>query len=140
MITMKKFASFFVVGFFISISLISACSSPKKTAASKPVESAKSNAGITNTYWKLSTMNGKKVETPDNAKEVHIKFTLQENRLQGYAGCNGLGGSYELTGANGIKIRAITTKMYCDRMDVENYLTNAITKANTYKIDGEKLL
>ncbi|RYF85602.1 MAG: META domain-containing protein, partial [Chitinophagaceae bacterium] len=40
----------------------------------------------------------------------------------------------------GIKVRAISTKMYCDRMAVENYLTNAVTRATSYKIDGEKLM
>ncbi len=77
--------------------------------------------------------------TPENAKEVHIKFASSENRLQGFAGCNGLGGSYLLTGENNIKINAITTKMFCDRMEVENFLTNAISKADNYRIDGEKL-
>ncbi|RYF98233.1 MAG: META domain-containing protein, partial [Chitinophagaceae bacterium] len=96
-------------------------------------------ASLTNTYWKLSEMNGKKVETPDNQKEVHIKFAIKENNFQGFGGCNGLGGSYELTGKDGIKIRTLSTQMYCDRMEVENFLKNAVTKADRYEINGEKL-
>ena len=117
---------------FAFILFITACSTTKKT-------NNQSTASLTNTYWKLSKINEKPVITPENAKEVHIKFASSENRLQGFAGCNGLGGSYLLTGENNIKINAITTKMFCDRMEVENFLTNAITKADNYRIDGEKL-
>lgn len=120
--------------------ILTACSSQKKSAAKSKGVSLGSTASLTNTYWKLSTINGQTVETPDNAKEVHIKFANQENRFQGFAGCNGLGGSYELTANKGIKIRALSTKMYCDRMEVENFLTNAVTKANNYTIEGEKLM
>ncbi|MET0298934.1 MAG: META domain-containing protein, partial [Flavitalea sp.] len=94
-----------------------ACTSGKNSKASTGA-----TASLTNTYWKLSEMNGKKVETPDNQKEVHIKFATKENNFQGFGGCNGLGGSYELTGKDGIKIRALSTQMYCDRMEVENFL------------------
>lgn len=33
----------------------------------------------------------------------------------------------------------MTTKMACDRLDVENFLTKAMESADSYKIKGEKL-
>jgi heat shock protein HslJ len=96
-------------------------------------------ASLTNTYWKLSEMNGKPVRTPENAKEVHIKFVGDGKRLQGFAGCNGVGGNYTLGKNNKINMRMISTQMYCERMEVENFLSDAVTKADNYRIEGEKL-
>jgi heat shock protein HslJ len=122
----------YVFTFLFSFALIS-CSSSNKTKNGAP------DASLTNTYWKLSTANDRPVITPENSREVHIKFRNEGNQLQGFAGCNGLGGNYVLSGNNGIKITAITTKMYCDRMETENFLTDAITKADNYRVTGEKL-
>ncbi len=97
------------------------------------------NASLTNTYWKLADMNGEPVKTPERAREVHLKFVEDGKRLQGFAGCNGIGGDYILGKDNKITLKMITTQMYCDRMEVENYLSNAINKANKYRISGEKL-
>ena len=109
------------------------CNSSKKTKQDM------ATATLTNTYWKLSSANERPVVTPENSREVHIKFRNEGNQLQGFAGCNGLGGNYVLSAGNGIKITALTTKMYCDRMETENFLTNAITKADNYLVKGEKL-
>jgi heat shock protein HslJ len=114
--------------------LLFSCSPSKKTATSK------STASLENTYWKLSEAGNKPVITPVNAKEVHIKFVAEGKRFQGFAGCNTLGGSYGTSGTNNIQILAISTKMACkDRMELENFLTEALSKTNTYKINGEKL-
>ena len=128
---MKKLGFLFAI---VSLLALVSCSSGKKSASSKP------NASLENTYWRLSEMANKPVITPQNAKEVHIKFMAQEKRLQGFLGCNTLGGSYGLSGTNNIQIMAISTKMVCkDRMDIESFLVQALEKANTYKVDGEKL-
>jgi heat shock protein HslJ len=66
-------------------------------------------------------------------------FTIDGDRFKGFGGCNGLGGSYKLTGKNGIKINVISTQMYCDRMETENVLTNALIKADHYTIKGDAL-
>jgi heat shock protein HslJ len=119
-------------GLLISLAFIS-CSSSDKTKNNAPA------ATLTNTYWKLSSANDRPVVTPDNSREVHIKFRNDGNRLQGFAGCNGLGGNYVLSGKNGIRISAITTKMYCERMETENFLTHVITTADNYRVTGETL-
>ncbi|RYY29889.1 MAG: META domain-containing protein [Chitinophagaceae bacterium] len=112
---------------------LAACHNAAKSQTDRP------KASLTNTYWKLSMANDRPVVTPDNSREIHIKFRNEGSTLLGFAGCNGLGGNYVLSGENGIRITAITTKMYCDRMETENFLTNAITKADNYRVTGEKL-
>lgn len=98
-----------------------------------------STASLTNTYWKLSMIKSEHVKTPENSREVHIKFVESGKRFLGFAGCNALGGNFALTGSNGIKIDPISTKMFCDRMETENFLTEALTRANRYLVEGEKL-
>jgi len=106
----------------------------------KSTESTGSTAHLENTYWKLAEMNGMPVETPDNAREVHIVLSAEkdEKHVKGFGGCNGLGGSYTVEG-NKIKFQVLSTKMFCDRMEVENYLTKALGDADTYQIKGETL-
>jgi len=106
----------------------------------KSADNTASTARLENTYWKLAEMNGMPVETPENAKEVHIILSAEkeEKRVKGFGGCNGLGGSYSVDG-NKIKFQVLSTKMFCDRMEVENYLTKALGDADTYVIKGETL-
>ena len=124
---------FITPAIFLCVLIIAACNTQGKSQQSEP------KASLTNTYWKLAEMNGKPVQTPENAREVHIKFVEDGNRLQGFAGCNGVGGDYTLGKHNKITMRMISTQMYCDRMEVENYLSDAVTKADNYRIEGEKL-
>jgi putative lipoprotein len=110
-------------------------------ACCKPTAKTASVAHLENTYWKLSEMNGMPVITPADAKEVHIVLASAdgEKQLRGFGGCNGLGGSYTLTGDK-IKFTTISTKMFCEsRMDVENFLTKVLAEADHYKITGETL-
>jgi heat shock protein HslJ len=106
----------------------------------RSAENNSSVANLENTYWKLAEMNGMPVMTPENAKEVHFVLSSEgnEKRIKGFAGCNGLGGNYTVDG-NKIKFTTMTTKMACDRLDVENFLTKTLESATTYKINGETL-
>lgn len=107
----------------------------------KPAEKTSSTATLENTYWKLLAMNGRLVATPENGREVHIVLAKDGDKrmLKGFAGCNSIGGAYTVDG-NKIGFTAISTKMFCDdRMDVENFLLDVLTKADGYKIKGETL-
>src|SRR5689334_6365099 len=96
---------------------------------------SKSDATITNTYWKLTSMNGNVITTPENHREAHIILSLDESKLKGHAGCNSIGGSYALKG-DSIRFTAFSTKMMCDEriMAVESYLLNALSVANQYNV------
>ncbi|HPM32147.1 MAG TPA: META domain-containing protein, partial [Chryseolinea sp.] len=81
------------------------------------------------------------VLTPADSKEIHIILTTvdSEQRLKGFAGCNAIGGNFRTNG-NEIHFTVISTKMFChNRMEIENYLTSALSKAQTYSIEGEAL-
>ncbi len=58
-----------------------------------------STAQLENTYWKLMTLGGESMESPEGAREIHIVLHSEGNRVAGFAGCNQMMGSYTLTGA-----------------------------------------
>ncbi|HTF32041.1 MAG TPA: META domain-containing protein [Flavitalea sp.] len=97
-----------------------------------------SNAPLTleNTYWKLVEVGGIAVTTPLNGHEVFMVLAREQDAgvLKGHAGCNGLGGNYQVEGDK-IKFQAITTRMFCEsRMEVENLFTRMLTAADNYRI------
>ncbi len=107
----------------------------------KSTQNDVSTATLENTYWKLSEMNGKPLVTPADTKEVHMILTSIDNekRVKGFAGCNNMGGNFTLEG-NKIHFTIFSTKMFCqERMDVEDFFTKALSKAEAYIIKGEEL-
>jgi heat shock protein HslJ len=100
-----------------------------------------SNAELVETYWKLTELMGKKVKpTPQGKKEVHIILKKQDNRIQGFAGCNTISGVYELKPGNRISFsKVITTMMACPDMSTEDQLKKVIERADNYSIKGNHL-
>jgi heat shock protein HslJ len=122
--------------FLLLIALLMQCKS------SKPASDTGSTATLTNTYWRLSEMNGEPVQPPAGTREVHIILSLddQENRMKGFAGCNNIGGSFKQDGQK-ITFSAFSTKMMCEpnQMKVEDFLLKALTATDNYVIKGETL-
>ncbi len=125
---MKTVISLILVAFFLS-----SCRSQQQTGAD--------TVTLENTRWRLTEVNDKQVETPLGGREVYMVLTREgdEGRISGFAGCNGLGGSFQTDGAT-IKFQPITTRMFCElQMAVENAFTEMLTSANNYRINGQSL-
>jgi len=129
---MKNILLFFLalvsVGFY-------ACNS-QKAASANP-----GNAEITETYWRLTELMGKPVgATPAGKKEVYIKLRKNGN-LEGFAGCNGFGGHFELKeGAQITFSNIMGTMMACDDLNNENKLLEALRVTDNYIHHGKVLL
>ena len=107
----------------------------------KSIEKNVDTVTLENTYWRLAEINGKSLVTPTNAREVHIMLsnTETEKHIKGFAGCNAIAGSYSIVGKK-IHFIVITTRMFCqDQMDIEDFFTSALTKTETYTIQGDEL-
>ncbi len=100
----------------------------------------KSNAELVETYWKLTELMGKPVATPAGAREIHIILKKQDNRIQGFTGCNNLMGSYEIREGNLISFKGLaSTKMACPDMSIENQLNEVLGRVDNYSILGDNL-
>ena len=93
------------------------------------------------TYWKLTELMGKPVgPTPADSKEIHIKFRANQNQFEGFGGCNGMGGTYELKAGNRLKInRLISTQIACPQLDTENKLREILEMVDNYSLTAKTL-
>jgi heat shock protein HslJ len=100
------------------------------------------DATLEETYWKLTELMGKPIgPTPADKKEVHIKLTKEGNKLEGFGGCNGFGGVYELKEGDRIKFsNIIGTMIACDVLETENQLLEILRTADNYNLKGKQLV
>ncbi len=71
---------------------------------------------------------------------IPISIRFGEGKLEGHGGCNGIGGSYTADDKKLIINGLLRTEMYCQGASQwEEQFVQRIEKAQTYKIDGERL-
>lgn len=97
---------------------------------------------LTEKYWKLISINDKKVTGDDFfGKEPHMIFKSEFGRVNGNDGCNGFGGLYELEGNSIVFDKMFSTMMACPDSFVFREFMNIINNENlTYEVKGEKLV
>jgi|SRR5690554_1552670 len=99
---------------------------------------------ITDTYWRLKTLEGQPVEmTKNQTREAFFRLKSEDNSVTGFAGCNTLFGSYALDRGNKIYFSHIAaTLMACLDSDIrETQFLQVFERADTYSlIDGELTL
>ncbi len=98
---------------------------------------------IVEKYWKLKILDGKEVQMAKNQeKERYFILKANQNKLQGFAGCNSFSGSYTLESNGQINFKNIaTTMMACPDVDVdESAFLEVFELANNYTINGDTLM
>ncbi|MDT0294912.1 META domain-containing protein [Mesonia ostreae] len=97
---------------------------------------------IVEKYWKLKTLEGKDVKMSKNQeKEIYFTLKMNENRVVGFAGCNGMSGTYKLEERNRISFSQMaTTMMACPDLDVnEAEFLKVFELTDNYTINGDTL-
>src|SRR6478609_1064675 len=102
---------------------------------------APATATLTNTYWKLMTLDGAAITPAPGAREIHLILQLAQQRVSGFGGCNRLMGGYLLDGGQLSFSQLAGTMMACDRdsMDTEQRFHAMLQKVARWRVDGEKL-
>jgi copper homeostasis protein (lipoprotein) len=92
------------------------------------------NNEISEKYWKLIELNGKEIVLGKNQNIApHLTLKNENSRVYGNGGCNAFQGTYELSDQNKIKFSKMTsTKMFCDYMEMETAMLNALEMADNY--------
>ncbi|WP_249975947.1 META domain-containing protein [Vreelandella olivaria] len=91
-----------------------------QTAASPDQNSEAPDEPLTNTYWRLDSLNGKTVTGAENFREAHIVLHNDNHRLAGSTGCNTLVGSYRVARESLTFGQIATTKMACPEAQMRN--------------------
>jgi uncharacterized lipoprotein YbaY/heat shock protein HslJ len=117
-----------IVEKFVSVDVDQGCSGPSSTAQ------------LENTYWKLMTLEGKSIETPEGAREIHIVLNSQNQRVNGFPGCNRMTGSYVLKAEKITFSQMAGTMMACvNGMETERQIHEMMGRVAGWKIAGETL-
>lgn len=101
----------------------------------------KPTTDITGKKWKLTELNGKPIELKNPKNNPYFKLNMKGMRYEGHAGCNGLGGTFEIK-QDVMRIKfnqGMSTMMACEDLDIENQFTKAILAADNYSVNGNTL-
>jgi len=117
--------------------LLLQCSSSKTGSGTAD----RNNVSLENTYWKLVELNGQPIsDAEDGKKELHLVLKSSDSTLSAFAGCNGVGGSYQLTSGNRLRFsNMISTLMACPELEAENAFKKALETVDNYAINGDEL-
>lgn len=99
-------------------------------------------ASLTNTYWKLTQLDGAPVTmAPGQEREVRITLT-DDGKVSGYTGCNRVMGGYTLAGTALRFTQLAGTRMACPPplMQLESAVLANLNSVTGYRLDGEKLI
>ncbi len=96
---------------------------------------------LTEIYWKLVSLKGKRVEMDSGFhKEPHLILKDKDARFAGNAGCNNFMGSYKLEKGNKIKFSKVaSTLMACPDMETESAFKDVLEKADRYTVEGKEM-
>ncbi|SKC00702.1 Heat shock protein HslJ [Sphingobacterium nematocida] len=132
-ITLKN--NIFVFMAIISLG-ISSCGLSKTGSKEKP----DMTAGLYNTTWKLTELNGKPVPDKVNGKEPFMSFDKEQNRYNASGGCNGIGGTFEVK-SNKIKFsQGMSTMMACPDMSIEQGIGQMVGKVDNFELKEGMLI
>ena len=101
----------------------------------------KPDVPLTDTYWKLTEVNGQPVVVSDGIREPNLVLQSQESRFAGSGGVNRLMGGYTLDGAALTFSNAASTMMAGppEAMAQEQTIVAALPSVRGYAIDGDQL-
>jgi heat shock protein HslJ len=106
--------------------------------STKPV--AVTPAGLTGTYWKLTELNGRPVSPAAGQKEYFLKLDKESGRVNAYAGCNQMMGSFTSPDAYRLTFsKMASTMMACPDMSLESEFAKVLESVDNYAIADNTL-
>ena len=97
------------------------------------------NTPITETYWKLTELLGKPIDTTIKRKPLFLQFD-PNGSVTGSGGCNNISGTYTADPNGKMTLsKMISTRMACPAMQDESAFLQALSKVNTYIVAGDQL-
>ena len=95
---------------------------------------------LENTHWRLVELNGTRLETHPDQREVYILLRPEARRVAGFSGCNQIMGSYESKGDSLAFGPIGSTMMACPYLDDETAFLGVLKRVTRFMILGESLV
>ncbi len=92
------------------------------------------------TRWEVQSIRGAEVPAEMRKKPFLTFLPNEENRLQGFGGCNNLSSAFFLENGGLSFSPIMSTKMACPDMATENAFLQALEEVDAYSIQGDRLL
>lgn len=109
------------------------------TTSIEKVNPAEGKYTLAETKWKLVTLNKKNI-SQKGKKAYFIKMNSKDGMFKAFAGCNSIGGSYDMPSADRLLFSEIAmTEMACANMELESNFTKMLEEVAIYKLDKETL-
>lgn len=104
------------------------------------LEKAGTEVGLTDGYWRLTTLGGRDVEPEDPNREAHLIFTEENNKVAGSNSCNRISGTYTLEEGDRMRFsQMISTQMACLPNEIEGPFMKVLERTDSYNITGDTL-
>ncbi|MTF39032.1 copper resistance protein NlpE N-terminal domain-containing protein [Cyanobacterium aponinum UTEX 3221] len=110
-----------------------------KYILNKVAQASMTEDSLTDVRWQLTEMMGKPVTKSENQREpIFLIFNSEENRVNGFAGCNNFMGGFELKEGNRLTLKQMaSTMMACENMETEISFLRTLEQVDNYTIkDG----
>lgn len=105
----------------------------------RPKYDASGKFALANTKWRLTELNGKAVKNTSD-KPYMITMNSKTGKITAYAGCNNIMGSFLMKEEGKLNFLYVgSTKMACPEMKTEEKFMAALTKTDSYMIEGNML-
>ena len=118
--------------------LFTGCNSSKKAVQRELKNLDTTSLSLSDANWKVIEINGAPI-TSTMKRKPFLKFS-EDNKVSGFAGCNGFGGTYTLKNTSTISIdNVISTKMACPDLAIENNLFRVFENTNNFIVKGDTL-
>ncbi|WP_345990514.1 META domain-containing protein [Chryseobacterium sp. Chry.R1] len=127
---MKKLHNYVLI---LSVLILAICCTAKTAD--------KNSNDITGKTWKLIEINSQPIQLKNPKNNPYFKLNMTDMRYEGNAGCNGLGGTFEIK-QDIMRIKfnqGISTMMACDDLEIEQRFTKALLAADNYSVNGKIL-
>lgn len=116
-------------GIFLSMIVLSSCSTMKKTATLSDIDGE----------WTIVNINGQPLQITDGSQQPFIGFDTNNGNIYGNSGCNRIIASLDRKAKPGtIRFDHIgSTLMACPDMETETKILAALSEVRSYKKDGK---
>ncbi|MDU1891675.1 MAG: META domain-containing protein [Dysgonomonas sp.] len=90
--------------------------------------------------WRLKSINGDKVKADASLETPSLEFSFSDNRLSGNTSCNTYNAPFTLS-KNVLEVQPlVTTRMACDKMDMEAEFVKTFTGRMDVDLENGKLV
>jgi len=118
-----------VSAFILAGVIFSGCSSTQNTEVT--------GENLKNTRWVLREL--KSVTVTDTKQDIYIIFNINEDKFNGYGGCNKFFGNYRYDGTTLKLLEIGSTKMFCAEDKYEISFFDVLKNFDEHKIGGKNL-